>query len=55
MGAPIGNKNATKKKRKNAVLIIRCTPQQKRNWKKAAKGHQGGLTGWVIARLESST
>ena len=47
-----GNKNAVKEITKSSVLTIRCTPQEKGSWVKAAHGQK--LAVWVTDALNEA-
>ena len=48
-----GQKNATKDITKSVRLQIRCTPQEKAAWEKAANGKS--LAAWVSDTLNSAS
>jgi len=47
-----GNNNATKEITKSSVLTIRCTPQEKAAWVRAAHGQK--LATWVTDALNKA-
>jgi len=47
-----GNKNGLKEITKSSVLTIRCTPQEKGSWVKAAHGQK--LAVWVTDALNEA-
>jgi len=49
----IGNKNAAKDDGKTSVLTIRCTPNDKSRWVKAAR--PGKLARWVTKTLNAAS